>query len=356
MPAIRVLTDLVAEQLAHNVADLVGGAGEPGNEVGQNWNDLVELGVPAFAVPVDADGLDLGQAAAIIVAEELGKVATGRRYLDGTLLTEMLANTGAGGPLHNSSHGTACRIERLRRLADGRTHARAVAITGTAPVAKPDGEGWTLPANVLPEIPETVDTLLIRFEAEGTTLIAVAEPCRHGTPVHVTRAGVLAEPELPTSLRDRARLRHAANLLGAAVAAVDLTIDRATERRQFGVSLATYQAVAFPLAALCARVDAARLFVEHTAWQQDKGQLDPGNAATALGMAIELAHDAVQQCVHTHGAAGLVQHSLLDRLRRLVLGEASRWGPAEFLWREAGTAWSSVTLAEPAAHEGVGQR
>ncbi|WP_449350737.1 acyl-CoA dehydrogenase family protein [Streptomyces shaanxiensis] len=60
-------------------------------------------------------------------------------------------------------------------------------------------------------------------------------------------------------------IRRAAYLWGLGDAAVGAAVRRARERHQFGVPIGRHQAVAFPLAALTARLRATRLLIHSTA-------------------------------------------------------------------------------------------
>jgi alkylation response protein AidB-like acyl-CoA dehydrogenase len=333
---VQVLPDVVAEQLARSVAAALASGTESPEAAEKGWAALVDLGVPAFGVPVEADGMDLGQSAAVIVAEELGRVAAGWPYLDGALTADLLACCGD-------------RDDLLRRIAAGDLRPYALGLTGPARAARPEDDGWLLPAELLRAVPERADALLVRLGTGDGELTALAPLGPAGRDVRVSPAAVVAHGDLPAAALERARLRHAAHLAGVAAAAIGLAIGRAGERRQFGRPLAAYQAVAFPLAALSARADAARLLIEHTAWQQDTGTEVPAAADGALGIAAELALDAVRQAVHTHGASGLVRRSPAERLYRYAWAEAIRWGAPQLLWQRAGAARRAAPAQIPSS-------
>jgi alkylation response protein AidB-like acyl-CoA dehydrogenase len=128
------------------------------------------------------------------------------------------------------------------------------------------------------------------------------------------------------SLADLARVRHAGYLWGLAHRAVDLAIGRARERQQFGVPIGVNQAVAFPLAALTARLHAARLLVHYTAWLADHadalGESDrpyTERVDDLLRHVATVVLDATWCALHVHGASGLTGTSTAQLLYRRAL-------------------------------------
>lgn len=99
----------------------------------------------------------------------------------------------------------------------------------------------------------------------------------------------------------------AAQLVGLAQGALDTAVSYASERRQFGEPISSFQGVGFPLADLAARIEAARLLVYNTARlaASDGGS---GSLVTAAAMAKLVASDvaalAATRAVDTLGGNG----------------------------------------------------
>ena len=68
------------------------------------------------------------------------------------------------------------------------------------------------------------------------------------------------------------RTTLAARCVGAGQKALELALEYAEDRRTFGKPLAEHQSIAFRLAQMSARIDAARLLVYRSAWLLDHGQ------------------------------------------------------------------------------------
>jgi alkylation response protein AidB-like acyl-CoA dehydrogenase len=106
--------------------------------------------------------------------------------------------------------------------------------------------------------------------------------------------------------------------IGMARTALDLAVERAGERRTFGMALKDHQAVSHRLAEVAARVQAARLLVHRAAAAHDAGVADPALAAMAKLLATEAAQDTVDAAVQVHGASGLECGHPLEHLYREV--------------------------------------
>lgn len=90
---------------------------------------------------------------------------------------------------------------------------------------------------------------------------------------------------------------------------LDLTAAYVSKRRQSGQALGKFQAPAFRLAELTARLDTARWLTRAAAWESDNGYDTRLRAAQALAMAADLAAMTVRAAHQYHGAYGLTAES-----------------------------------------------
>jgi acyl-CoA dehydrogenase len=141
--------------------------------------------------------------------------------------------------------------------------------------------------------------------------------------VHVPTEHVLGEVDggFRVAMRtlDLFRPSVGAFAVGMARAAIDAAVAHARERHAFGRPLKDFQAVSHRLADVATRVQAARLLVHHAARAYDSG-IRPVTQAAAMAklMATEVAQEAVDAAIQTHGAVALTQGHLLERLYREV--------------------------------------
>ena len=124
-------------------------------------------------------------------------------------------------------------------------------------------------------------------------------------------------PRASLTVRARARLWGAAVAVGVAQAALDETIEYATERVVFGKPVAHHQGNAFDLAAVAARVHGARLVVRDAAAAFDRNEPDAGFWATQAWIeTMEAAFGATNLGIQLLGGHGfLVDHLAEKRFR-----------------------------------------
>jgi alkylation response protein AidB-like acyl-CoA dehydrogenase len=128
---------------------------------------------------------------------------------------------------------------------------------------------------------------------------------------------VIEGDQLRILLEDDA-MRWSGYLLGLAAGAFEHTVRRVQQRRQFDAPLGSNQAVAFPLAAVSARLAAARSLATDLARVRDG--TTPGGRVAGLWQHIAmLARTATALAVHLHGTHGLTTASPAQHFYRQVL-------------------------------------
>lgn len=115
---------------------------------------------------------------------------------------------------------------------------------------------------------------------------------------------------------DGGRIGIAAMALGLAQAAYEAASAYAKERRQFGKAIAEFQGVAFMIADMAVKIDAARLLTYRAAWLKDGGKPYTTEAAMAKLYASEVARDVTNDAVQVHGGYGYVTEYHVERYLR----------------------------------------
>ena len=120
---------------------------------------------------------------------------------------------------------------------------------------------------------------------------------------------------------DGGRIGIAAQALGIAEGALDITIDYVKERKQFGRSIAQFQNTQFVLADLATKVEAAKLLVYKAAKKKEQYQADHKTsysveAAMAKLYAAEVAMEVTTKCVQLHGGYGYIKEYDVERMMR----------------------------------------
>jgi alkylation response protein AidB-like acyl-CoA dehydrogenase len=115
---------------------------------------------------------------------------------------------------------------------------------------------------------------------------------------------------------DRSRITLGASATGIARAALEYAVEYAKSREQFGKPIAEHQAVAFRLADMATRVDAARLLVHRAARKIDSGEHVPLEAAMAKLFASETAMWCTWAAVQTLGGWGYSREYPVEKWMR----------------------------------------
>jgi alkylation response protein AidB-like acyl-CoA dehydrogenase len=290
---------------------------------------LDQLGAADFERPASAGGLDLGLTAGVLVSEELGRAACGNPFRGNAMAADVGCPAGAA-------------LAGLETLP-----------VGNGVTAKPRAGGWELTGTATVDDPGPGPLLVATRTGGGPVLVAVPRGApgrsvetRCWPPVVRFEATPVTETDVVAELDDsltgplaRARLRHAAYLLGIADGAHRIAVRYAGVRRQFDTRLRDLPAVAFPLARAVVALRASRALVYRGAWLIDSRHDHAGTApVVALAMAAETARDVVRLCMQSCGVRAMTAELGLHRYFRLAAAESSRYGDPAALWRLAGAA------------------
>ena len=115
---------------------------------------------------------------------------------------------------------------------------------------------------------------------------------------------------------DGGRIGIAAQALGIAAGALEFSLAYSRERKAFGKPIHDHQAIAFKLADMATRIEAARMLVYKAAWLKDKGEEYSEAAAMAKMYASDVAMWAGIDAVQIHGGYGYVKEYHVERLLR----------------------------------------
>jgi hypothetical protein len=130
---------------------------------------------------------------------------------------------------------------------------------------------------------------------------------------------------------DEWRVLTAGALVGLAGAALELGVEYAKQRHQFGVPIGSFQALAHQLADVATMVDGAQLLTREAAWAADEHEADaPALARMAFLFASRTAQRTTAAALHVHGGYGFtLEYDIQLHHRRakawpLLLGDPRR--------------------------------
>ncbi|TRW85355.1 acyl-CoA dehydrogenase [Mycolicibacterium sp. 018/SC-01/001] len=283
---------------ASNIPDAVrawaAGDTAPGRKI---WAQLSDLGVTALMVAEKFDGIDAHPVDLVVALERLGR-------------------WNVPGPITES-----IAVAPVLLAGDDRSAGLAAGEL-IATVAAP------------PLVPRAVDAdtaTLLLLAADGTVTDATAadrhesvDPSRRV--FELTAAGDARAADVSRAFEFGA-LATAAQLVGAAQAMLDASVDYAKQRSQFGTIIGTYQAIKHKLADVLIAVEMARPLVYGAALALADGSADTARDVSAAKVAAaDAALLAARSALQTHGAIGYTQEHDLSLLLLRVQALRPAWG------------------------------
>ncbi len=123
------------------------------------------------------------------------------------------------------------------------------------------------------------------------------------------------------------RVNVAARACGISIRAFELAVQYAQQRKTFGKQIAEHQAIAFKLAEMATKVEAAHLLMVNAARLKDAGERNDVEAGMAKYLASEYCAEVTQESFRIHGGYGYSKEYEIERLMReapfLLIGEGT---------------------------------
>lgn len=230
--------------------------------------------------------------------------------------------------LEPRAFGTTVRRRGKQLVVDGeKRYVLQGATAGAFLVAARDGRG--------------VSAVLVPADAKGVTVKSVAgfAKDRQSTVrfrnVTLPATALAGRPGTAWPKLERLRRRLAAllcaDLVGGAEAVLDMTVKYMGEREQFGVKLATFQAVQQMCAVMAIDVEGARHVTRQALWRLAEGLPADREVAIAKAWTGRAYRDVTLLAHQLHGGAGYVvehelhRHTLRAKQAELLFGSTEEW-------------------------------
>ena len=309
------------------------------------WRGLAALGATGLLVPPEYDGAGMTMVEAGIVLEELGAGLHPGPWLSTAV--------GATRALTRFGVANASAATLFSGIADGSTTATVGPLDGARPTAVGQGDGFAL-RGVIDNVSDVAaaDVLLVLAdEHDGTGLFALqtSTPGIEVTPqagidqtrkhFRVTLVDTQAQHlatgsgDAVEALVDDVMIAWAADALGAARAVLQLAVEYAKVRRQFGQPIGAFQAVQHLCVDMYETVELARSGVIHALWAADAADRDERHLAAmrAKAFAGRLAGVA-DNAIQVFGGIGYTwEHDAHLYFKRLLSWNAFLGGPDRYL-------------------------
>lgn len=311
------------------------------------WSRLVEqVGVAALAVPEEYDGVGASLAETHVVLEELGRTLTPSPFLGSAVLAaQALLLSGDSDAAARLLPGIAAGdVVALCWASDAGWHTPGVTaegdvLTGTAHyVLGGDVASTLLVLAIEGGHPSNVPALFeVNGDADGVTRrrVPTMDPTRTLSEVSFESVSArrLASPDdLVERLRSVALIAVSAEQVGAAQAALDLTVEYTKNRKQFGRVIGSFQALKHRMADMYALVETARSMSYAAALSQD-----PQDAYAAKIYCSEAFEQVAAEAVQLHGGIAITWEHDAQLFFKRAHGTAQLFGqPREYLHAIAG--------------------
>lgn len=262
-------------------------AAESGRHDDALWRELCELGWAGISIPSEEGGQGLGLVELCIAAEELGAALAPTPFLASVCAAQMILRA-----------GTDAQRERwLPELASGQARGA---------VAWEDRDGDPLVVDAAGS-----DVIVVAGD-EGARLLETAScnvvPTATFDPLRPYATVTGPDEELPGDVErgnEESAVVIAAELLGVARRALEVTVDYVKERHQFGVPIGSFQAVSHRCADMLFATESARSAVYYAAWAADAApELRTEACALAKFIASDAAVEVTSSAIQAHGGIG----------------------------------------------------
>ncbi len=309
------------------------------------WRQMAELGWAGATLPPEHGGGGLSFLDAALLLEEMGRVLLPSPFVTTTVLA---------APLVLALGSDAQRRHWLPRIATGE-------LIATLALVEPEWrDEWGVPAlevragrvsgtkHFVPFAAHADIVLVtVRTETGETSLVAVergAPGIEHtrlatldgghvyavqfeATPVEAVgpSGGAAAAVE---RVRLEAAVASLASMVGAADAALEMTLEYARTRHQFGRPIGSFQAVAHRCVDMRSDLDALRYLVYQAAWGLGTGRDAALEVSAAKAYGNEALRRFFQHAHQVHGAIGFSTECDLQLFTRRAKATELAWGSA----------------------------
>jgi len=318
------------------------------------WKQMAELGWMGLILPEDAGGSGLNFVDMVVVLEEMGRAVMPGPFFSTVILGGVALMEGGSAPQ---------KQEFLPKLAEGKLRVTLAQLEpsgrwdaeGVQLAAKKDGAGYTLSGTKL-FVPDahTADVLIVAGRAPGskgaeglslflvdakakgvtTTLLKTMDQTRKLCEVKLDNVAVGADRVLGTPgagwklldrVVDRGKVGLCAEMCGGAQKVLEMSVEYAKVREQFGKPIGSFQAIQHKCANMLVEVESSKSATYYAAWAVAN---DVAEAPLAAAMAKAYCSDAYRHTsgegIQIHGGIGFTwEHDMHIYFKRAKSSEVT---------------------------------
>ena len=310
------------------------------------WKEISILGWPGLLIPAEYGGSGGTMVDVSLLIEEMGRACFPGPYVQSAVVATSLLVAGAGPAQRERLLPALARGDRLCALA----LTEASASFAREAVALEMETGGTLSGRKLfvNDAHVADDLIVVTRSGTGGNLLLLdtrrpgvtvhpMEAMAGGKPCEVSFAGVEVRADdllgeagrgwdlLAPALRAGA-LARAAEMVGCAQRILELCVEHAKARKQFGRPLGSFQAVQHACADLLRDVDTARCLLHGAAWKMDQGRECAADVAMAKSYAARISQAVARRAHQLLGAISFCEEHPLHLFHKRILAAGLDFG------------------------------
>ena len=312
------------------------------------YAELAELGLAGLAVPEAHGGLGLGPVDAMVVMEELGRGLVNAPYAQAALIAPAvlgmapqaqqaewlpkIADASALVVLAHQERGSRYRLQqvatRAARSGSGWTLSGAKSVVP----AGDEADAFIVPARIAGSERDEAGIGLFLVERSAKGLVLRGHPTQDGA--RAAELTLADTPAAPIVEDGYAVLEHAADIgiaaacaeaVGAMDKLVAVTVEYMNTRKQFGVTIASFQALRHRMADVKMQLELARSMSYFATLKLGEPRAARRRALSQAKLQLGQSMRFVgQQCIQLHGGIGVTDEYIASHyFKRLTMLEMS---------------------------------
>jgi alkylation response protein AidB-like acyl-CoA dehydrogenase len=324
------------------------GIAKAGGRTREVYAELVDLGLAGLAVPESHGGMGFGPVEAMVVMEELGRGLVNAPYAAAALMSPMLLSAGDDAVrsawLPKIADGSALVVpalhERGARWRWNMVKTRAVqagggwTLTGAKSLAPAgdEADAFIVPARIAgaDDAQAGIGLFVVARGAAGLTVgghptldgARAAELTLAGTPATLVTAEGFPALEQAVDIGIAAQAAEAVGVMDKLVA---ITVEYMNTRKQFGVAIASFQALRHRIADVKMQLELGRSMSYYASLKLGEPPAQRRRAVAQAQVQLSQSMRTVgQQCIQLHGGIGVTDEYIASHyFKRLTAMELS---------------------------------
>ena len=322
------------------------GIAKAGGKTREVYAELAGLGLTGLAIPEAHGGMGFGAIEAMVVSEELGRGLVNAPYAQGALMAPVLLSAAPAGvqaawlpkiadasALVVLAHQERAARYRLNHVSTQATQAAGGwALSGTKSVvpAGDEANAFIVPARVSGAVGDSTGIGLFIVEKGATGLSVRGFPTQDGaraaevvlasTPGTLITTDGLAVLEQAVDAGMAALCAEAVGVMDKLVA---ITVEYMNTRKQFGVTIASFQALRHRMADVKMQLELARAMSYFASLKMGEAPATRRRALAQAKLQLGTSMRYVgQQCIQLHGGIGVTDEYIASHyFKRLTVME-----------------------------------